>query len=190
MDEVQLVYGQKVGIGHTTSEGLPGEFTPVLSETDLDEGKSVRAEHNGTPILLVRRGSQIYALAETCSHLSGPVSEGMLDGYVIQFPFEMVTWLTVPPCILNRAWKLEFRTVRLKCGKQLPIPTAYLSQAGKKPKAQTGGDGKQIFTPAHRSAAIMPLSVVGAFVDTSGPNEASAQLVFRRQAGSVASRST
>jgi nitrite reductase/ring-hydroxylating ferredoxin subunit/uncharacterized membrane protein len=82
-----LVYGQKIGVDHSAFENLPHEFTPVLSESDLADGKPVRAEHNGTPILLVRHGSHIYALAETCSHLGGPLSEGKLDGDVIQCPW-------------------------------------------------------------------------------------------------------
>ena len=82
-----LVYGQKVGVDHTSSEKLPENFSPVLSESDLEEGKAIRADYNGTPILLVRRGSETYALAETCSHLGGPLSEGKLDGDVIQCPW-------------------------------------------------------------------------------------------------------
>ena len=82
-----LVYGQKVGVDHTSSEKLPENFSPVLSESDLEEGKPIRADYNGTPILLVRRGSETYALAETCSHLGGPLSEGKLDGDVIQCPW-------------------------------------------------------------------------------------------------------
>ena len=82
-----LVYGQKIGVDHTAPEKLPDAFTPVLSESRLEENKPVRAEHNGTPILLVRRGSEIYALAETCSHLGGPLSEGKLEGDVIQCPW-------------------------------------------------------------------------------------------------------
>lgn len=82
-----LVYEQKVGVDHTAAEKLPEDFTAVLAESSLEEGKPMRAEHNGTPILLVRRGSQIYALAETCSHLGGPLSEGTLDGDVIQCPW-------------------------------------------------------------------------------------------------------
>jgi len=82
-----LVYEQKIGVDHTAPEKLPEDFTPVLSESHLEDGKPVRAEQNGTPILLVRRGSQIYALAETCSHLGGPLSEGKLDGDVIQCPW-------------------------------------------------------------------------------------------------------
>ncbi|HKT87481.1 MAG TPA: Rieske 2Fe-2S domain-containing protein [Candidatus Sulfotelmatobacter sp.] len=82
-----LVYGQKIGVDHSMPEKLPEDFTPVLSETKLQDGQPVRAEHNGTPILLVRRGSEIFALAETCSHLGGPLSEGKLDGDVIQCPW-------------------------------------------------------------------------------------------------------
>lgn len=82
-----LVYEQKIGVDHAASEKLPDKFVPVLSESELEDGKPVRAEHNGTPILLVRRGAQIFALAETCSHLGGPLSEGKLDGDVIQCPW-------------------------------------------------------------------------------------------------------
>ncbi|HVN18381.1 MAG TPA: Rieske 2Fe-2S domain-containing protein [Dongiaceae bacterium] len=82
-----LVYEQTIGVDHTASEKLPEEFTALLAESRVEDGKPVRAEHNGTPILLVRRDSQIYALAETCSHLGGPLSEGRLEGDVIQCPW-------------------------------------------------------------------------------------------------------
>lgn len=82
-----LVYEQRIGVDHTASEKLPDEFTPVLPESGLEDGKPVRAEHNGTPILLVRPQSKIYALAETCSHLGGPLSEGRLEDDVIQCPW-------------------------------------------------------------------------------------------------------
>jgi nitrite reductase/ring-hydroxylating ferredoxin subunit/uncharacterized membrane protein len=82
-----LVYEHKVGVDHTASEKLPDDFTTVLAESNLEEGKPVRAKHNGTPILLVRRGQNVYALAETCSHLGGPLSEGKLDGDTIRCPW-------------------------------------------------------------------------------------------------------
>ena len=83
----ELIYAHKIGVDHAPSEKLPEEFTPLLSESELEDRKPVRAEHNGTPILLVRLGSQLYALAETCSHLGGPLSEGKLDGDVIECPW-------------------------------------------------------------------------------------------------------
>ena len=82
-----LVYGHKIGVDHSNADALPAEFASVLKESELGEGKPVRAEHNGTPIVLVRRGGEVFALAETCSHLGGPLSEGTLDGDVIQCPW-------------------------------------------------------------------------------------------------------
>src|SRR6185312_8848141 len=43
--------------------------------------------HNGTSILLVRRGDRLFALAETCSHFNGPLSEGKLVGDSIVCPW-------------------------------------------------------------------------------------------------------
>jgi nitrite reductase/ring-hydroxylating ferredoxin subunit/uncharacterized membrane protein len=82
-----LVYTQKIGVDHSRAESLPEDFTPVLAESELQEGKPTRAEHNGAPILLVRRGTQIFAISGTCSHLSGPLWEGTLEGDVIQCPW-------------------------------------------------------------------------------------------------------
>lgn len=82
-----LVYEQKIGVDHTAPDKLPEKFVPVGVDSDIPPGKSVRVEHNGTPILLVRQGSQVYALAETCAHLGGPLSEGKLVGETISCPW-------------------------------------------------------------------------------------------------------
>ena len=82
-----LVYEQKIGVDHSNPEKLPDDFSKVLSESNLPDGKPVRVDHDGSPILLVRLGSQIYALAETCSHLGGPLSEGKLEGKIIECPW-------------------------------------------------------------------------------------------------------
>jgi nitrite reductase/ring-hydroxylating ferredoxin subunit/uncharacterized membrane protein len=144
-----LVYGQKIGVDHTASEKLPDEFTPVLSESDLDEGKPVRAEHHGAPILLVRRGSQIHALAETCSHLGGPLSEGKLDGYVIQCPWHgsrfsirdghVVDGPAVhpQPCLEARIRNGQVEVRKSNCR----IPTANPTQVRIKPQPRTGTTG-------------------------------------------------
>jgi len=83
----KMVYEYRVGVDRTDGELFPQDFTPVLPEADLEDGKPTRAEHDGVPILLVRRGSRIFALAETCSHFSGPLSEGKLVGDSIVCPW-------------------------------------------------------------------------------------------------------
>lgn len=83
----KMVYEHRIGVDRTAGEEFPREFTPVLPEEKLAENKLIRAEHDGVPILLVRKGSRIFALAETCSHLSGPLSEGKLDGDSVVCPW-------------------------------------------------------------------------------------------------------
>lgn len=82
-----LVYHEQIGVDHSAGRELPESFTPVLAESDLSEGKPRRALHKETPLLLVRRGSRVFCLAETCAHLGGPLSEGKLEGKTIVCPW-------------------------------------------------------------------------------------------------------
>lgn len=82
-----LVYGQRVGVDHTAVETFPDDFTSVLAEAELREGQLTRAEWNGSKILLLRRGQRVFAIAETCSHLGGPLSEGKLEGDTVECPW-------------------------------------------------------------------------------------------------------
>lgn len=144
-----LVYGQQIGVDHTAAEKLPEEFIPVLAESNLPQGQPVRAEHNGTPILLVRRGQQIYALAETCSHLGGPLSEGKLDGDIIQCPWHgsrfslhdghVVDGPAVhpQPCLEARVRDGQIEVRKANCRGA----TAYPAQTESRPQQPTGTTG-------------------------------------------------
>jgi nitrite reductase/ring-hydroxylating ferredoxin subunit/uncharacterized membrane protein len=83
----KLVYEQRVGVDRTAGQPFPEQFTAVLPEADLIDGKLTRAMCQGTPILLVRRGDRLFAMAETCSHFSGPLSEGKLEGDTVVCPY-------------------------------------------------------------------------------------------------------
>jgi nitrite reductase/ring-hydroxylating ferredoxin subunit/uncharacterized membrane protein len=74
----KLVYENRVGVDRTAGQPLPQDFVAVLAESELANDKPTRAVHDGVPILLVRRGDRLFAMAETCSHFSGPLSEGKL----------------------------------------------------------------------------------------------------------------
>ena len=82
-----LVYGEQIGVDHTAGQDAPKEFVPVLADGELPEGGMKRADAEGVPVLLVRRGGVVCALAHTCSHLGGPLSEGELQGDVVQCPW-------------------------------------------------------------------------------------------------------
>ena len=83
----KLVYEHRVGVDRTNGQVFPQQFAAVLPETNLIDGKLTRAIYQGAPILLVRRGERIFAMAETCSHFSGPLSEGKLEGDSVVCPY-------------------------------------------------------------------------------------------------------
>jgi nitrite reductase/ring-hydroxylating ferredoxin subunit/uncharacterized membrane protein len=83
----KMVYVHRVGVDRTDGVVFPNEFVPVLPESGLEDDKPTRVMHDGVPILLVRRGDHLFAMAETCSHFSGPLSEGKLVGDSIVCPY-------------------------------------------------------------------------------------------------------
>jgi nitrite reductase/ring-hydroxylating ferredoxin subunit/uncharacterized membrane protein len=82
-----LVYGEQVGVDHTAAQRPPQGFVAVLRETELSENQLRRVTADGMPVLLLRRGERIYAIAETCAHLGGPLAEGTLDGLSVICPW-------------------------------------------------------------------------------------------------------
>jgi nitrite reductase/ring-hydroxylating ferredoxin subunit/uncharacterized membrane protein len=83
----ELVYHEQIGVDHSSGRELPEKFTALLPDEDLPEGKLKRVLYKETPLLLVRRGDRVFALAETCAHLGGPLSEGKLEGNTVVCPW-------------------------------------------------------------------------------------------------------
>ena len=82
-----LVFGEQIGVDHTAAQALPDRFVPVLREAELPEHELRRVMADGVPVLLLRRGERIYAIAETCSHLGGPLAEGKLEDCSVICPW-------------------------------------------------------------------------------------------------------
>ena len=141
----KLVYEYKIGVDRTEGEALPQGFVAVMSVSDLAEAKPTRAEHDGVPILLVRRGERIFALAETCSHASGPLSEGKLVGdsivcpwHASRFSLEDGRVLDGPavhpqPCLQVRVQNGQIEVRKSPCtdAKKMPPAAAEVAGAGR-----------------------------------------------------------
>ncbi len=84
-----LVFGEQVGIDHTATadQDQPEKWTAVMSDVELKEGKPVRADADGIPVLLVRLDGKVHAISNTCTHLGGPLDEGKLEGENIRCPW-------------------------------------------------------------------------------------------------------
>jgi nitrite reductase/ring-hydroxylating ferredoxin subunit/uncharacterized membrane protein len=131
-----LVYSRQIGVDHSDARGLPEEFTAVLAEAALAEDRPRRVEHHGSPILLVRQGGQVFAMAETCSHLGGPLAEGKVgdgtircpwhgscfaldDGRVLQGPA-----VHPQPCLEVRIRNGQIEVRKAEASRRTPTPSA------------------------------------------------------------------
>jgi nitrite reductase/ring-hydroxylating ferredoxin subunit/uncharacterized membrane protein len=81
-----LVFNERIGVNHAPEE-LPDKFVPVMKESELPENKMVKGDAGGVPVMIVRSGGQIFVMAEQCSHLGGPLSEGEFDGEKVTCPW-------------------------------------------------------------------------------------------------------
>ena len=82
-----LIYERRIGVDHSADQTPPHDFTRVLAAAELPNGEPRRVDVDGMPIMVVRRGRHIYALAETCSHLGGPLAEGRIEDDSVVCPW-------------------------------------------------------------------------------------------------------
>ncbi|WP_347159391.1 Rieske 2Fe-2S domain-containing protein [Pontibacter chitinilyticus] len=74
-----LVFGKQIGVDHTATAAVyPKEFVAVLPENELQEDKMRCVKAGEVDVLLARKDGEIFAIAHTCSHLGGPLSDGEL----------------------------------------------------------------------------------------------------------------
>lgn len=77
----------QIGVNHTNATEPPGDEVDVAAVDDVPDGGMRRVDAGGYPVLLVRRGADIDAIAAVCSHQGGPLEQGRLDGDVVTCPW-------------------------------------------------------------------------------------------------------
>ena len=81
-----LVYDQRVGVRHATVDE-PESFTAVANSNEIPTGVMKRVRHGDLDLLIVRQHGRLCALAHSCSHLGGPLSEGTLKNGSVVCPW-------------------------------------------------------------------------------------------------------
>lgn len=78
-----LVFRERIGVTHAVV-AEPDEFTPVLESAALPDNSMRKATVDDASFVVVRQHLDVCALAHSCAHLGGPLSEGTLkDGSVV-----------------------------------------------------------------------------------------------------------
>jgi nitrite reductase/ring-hydroxylating ferredoxin subunit/uncharacterized membrane protein len=84
----ELSFGLGVRVNHTFADAQPSEFVAVADEADVRGLDVMSVSVDGTKVLIARSQSgELCAIANTCSHLGGPLNEGTRDGDVIVCPW-------------------------------------------------------------------------------------------------------
>ena len=77
--------------GANHAEGVPHLVPPgwhyLMKSADLSEGKPVRQVVGEIPVVAVRARGAVRVLADRCSHMSGPLSEGDLNDGCLACPW-------------------------------------------------------------------------------------------------------
>lgn len=79
-----LSFVKGVGVNQTAFEDWPQEWTPVIAEEDLAEDTLTPARANGVRIMLYKKGEQVYALSDRCSHRGCPLHLGQVNDLLLE----------------------------------------------------------------------------------------------------------
>lgn len=82
-----LSYILGVNVNRNAWEHELEEWTEVVSEEALPEGRPVVVEAGETPVLIVRRGGRLHAIANRCGHAGGPLNEGSFQEDCVVCPW-------------------------------------------------------------------------------------------------------
>ncbi|HVL33621.1 MAG TPA: Rieske 2Fe-2S domain-containing protein, partial [Actinomycetota bacterium] len=82
-----LAYRRGVGVSQMAFDEPPHEWSDAYALDGLDDRIPTKVQVGGTDVLLVRRGAQISAIADRCTHRGGPLHEGTLEDDCIRCPW-------------------------------------------------------------------------------------------------------
>jgi apoptosis-inducing factor 3 len=63
------------------------DLTGGIPANSLAEGVPLLGHVQGEPVILVRRGSEIFAIGATCSHYGGPLADGLVVDDTVRCPW-------------------------------------------------------------------------------------------------------
>lgn len=84
----ELSFGLGIRANRRLGQTPPDTFVAVLDEAELDGDGLRRVEVGSVPVLLARASDgALCALADTCTHLGGPLREGSREGDAVVCPW-------------------------------------------------------------------------------------------------------
>ena len=102
------------------------DLTLGVPSTDLVDGGMLAGHANGKPVLITRRGADVYAIGATCTHYGGPLGEGLLVGDTVRCPWHHACFslrtgepLRAPALKPVARWEVEQRDGKIFVAKEV-----------------------------------------------------------------------
>lgn len=85
---------------------VAGKLVELCAKDDLGEGEVLKVEKDGLAVAVYRVEGEFYVTDDACTHGPGSLSEGYLDGHVIECDFHNGAFdirsgaVVAPPCMV------------------------------------------------------------------------------------------
>jgi 3-phenylpropionate/trans-cinnamate dioxygenase ferredoxin subunit len=88
---------------------MPQEWTETAAFEALKDGALNPVFPKGLPVLLIRKGTELFAVENRCAHMGCPLALGRLDGYTLRCPCH--------------DWEFDIRSGRFAAAAEIAIKT-------------------------------------------------------------------
>lgn len=82
-----LVYNLGTNVSKADFPQPAEDEVGVLASSDLADGAPVVVQVGPVPVMLLRSGTELYAVQNWCTHAGGPLNEGELEGSCVTCPW-------------------------------------------------------------------------------------------------------
>jgi NADPH-dependent 2,4-dienoyl-CoA reductase/sulfur reductase-like enzyme/nitrite reductase/ring-hydroxylating ferredoxin subunit len=119
----------------------PPDLTKGIALVKLGDGAMIVGHAKGEPVLLARRGGELFAVSAHCTHHGAPLSDGLLVDDTVRCPWHHACFslrtgeaLRAPALKPVTCWHVEQRNGKAFVGKKIRVPAKQLPPATDTPK--------------------------------------------------------
>ena len=119
------------------------DFTLGLALAELADGAMLVGHAAGKPVLVARRGDEIFAIGASCTHYGGPLADGLLVGDTVRCPWHHACFslrtgeaLRAPALKPVARWVVERRDTKFYVTREIEADELLVERA---PAVSSGG---------------------------------------------------
>ncbi|MGN6453377.1 MAG: Rieske 2Fe-2S domain-containing protein, partial [Steroidobacteraceae bacterium] len=97
-----------------TQQPVGPDLRVGIAEQDVADGNMLVGHVGQAPVLIARRGQELFAIDATCTHYGGPLGEGLLVGETVRCPWHHACFslrsgeaLRAPALAPVHCWRIE-----------------------------------------------------------------------------------